>query len=384
MSTQFADEWILKALTPQKLRLYLSHKGWSQVQHRNPNIVVYTKQDERAGDNVSIVIPASMTLGDYPRRMIESVRCIASLSDVEPLYLAQQLAYWDRDVLRMRLMTRAADTSSIPLEVASALIAELRDFVGFAACAETDPKPFFVKAGGIAKEFVEQCRFGHTFIGSFGLSVESPLPLDPNMPLPHVPSERPFSRAVMERIAIGSAFMEAAIEQDSLDPLIKNYATGFNANMCEKLTEIIKAADDQNLQYAVIWSPEIDTKSGLVRKQEFALREPARAALTEAAKALHKEDEFGETIIMGKVTVLRSDQPPLQTDEFEFAERAITVLWEPQKKQYVNLRVALPLNEYRQACDAHKNGKRISITGRPTKEGKFWILANAHSFSVVG
>ncbi|MDY0148940.1 MAG: hypothetical protein RBT03_02495 [Kiritimatiellia bacterium] len=383
MSTQFLEEWILKALTPQKLRLYLGHQGWVQVQHRNPNILLYKKQDGRVGGKVSIVVPASMTLGDYDRRMIESVRCLASFSGLEPRYLAQQLAYWDRDVLRMRLMTRSGDTSSIPLEMASALIAQLRDFVGFAACAETDPKPFFVKAGGIAKEFAEQCRFGHTFSGSFGLTVESPLPLDPNMQLPHVPSERPFPRAVMERIAIGFVLMEEAVEQDSLDPLIKNYTTGFNANMCEKLTDIIEASSDQRLRYAVIWSPEIDTKPDLVRKQEFTLHRPAYEALTEAAKALHKEDEFEETTIVGKVTVLRSDQPPLHTDEFEFAERAITVQWEPKKKQYVNLRVALPLDEYRQACDAHKNGKRIRITGKPAKEGKFWVLSNEHDFSVV-
>lgn len=83
------------------------------------------------------------------------------------------------------------------------------------------------------------------------------------------------------------------------------------------------------------------------------------------------------------VNDLRSEKPLLNTQEFELASRTIVILWEIEKQQTLHVHIELPLDLYREACDAHKNGKEIRILGKPRKGGKFWTLLDHHGFEVI-
>jgi hypothetical protein len=105
----------------------------------------------------------------------------------------------------------------------------------------------------------------------------------------------------------------------------------------------------------------------------------ARAAATE----LEKVEKFPDSVVEGRVVVLRSETPP-GLDEQQKFEHVITMFWEKEKDQAVRIRVPLSPQQYMQACDAHKNGRAIRIFGVPEKQGKFWVLTKPHDFTVLG
>ena len=64
---------------------------------------------------------------------------------------------------------------TILLEVATGYITGIRSQLAATATTEIQPDPFFLRVKKEATQYADACRFGHTFRGSFGFTVESPI-----------------------------------------------------------------------------------------------------------------------------------------------------------------------------------------------------------------
>ena len=140
---------------------------------------------------------------------------------------------------------------SLPLEIAAESISNLKEFIGYAAYTHSNPQPFFDKAGAISAEFAKHCLFGHTFQGSFGLTIECPFPVVPVLPMEGIEPVVPIERQVFERVANGLVILRESVAKESIDPLLAGYLTGFSANMCRKLAEIYEKADGRRIEYDI-------------------------------------------------------------------------------------------------------------------------------------
>jgi len=288
---------------------------------------------------------------------------------------------WDRDILRMRFFKMVGHEDSLPLEIAAESISNLKEFIGYAAYTHSNPQPFFDKAGAISAEFAKHCLFGHTFQGSFGLTIECPLAVVAVLPMDGNKPDVPIERQVFERVANGLVILRESVGKDSIDPLLAGYLTGFSANMCRKLAEIYEKADGRRIEYDISWSPQLYTACEHVWKP-FVFEGRAYDFARIAAVELEKAEKFPESVIEGRIVVLKSEMPPGLDEQAEF-EHIITMFWEREKGQLVKIRVPLSPQQYMQACDAHKEGRAIRIFGVPEKSGKFWTLTKARDFTVL-
>jgi hypothetical protein len=162
--------------------------------------------------------------------------------------------------------------------------------------------------------------------------------------------------------------------------LVAGFKTGMNANMCEKLAEAYEVLEGRDLHFSLSWSPEIKAIS-FPEGISCSLRIDTYEYLKEAAKELQRVDRPIETVISGHIIMLRSEEG-ISGNQQSF-ERMITMLWEVEKNVEVKIRVPLSTTEYRLACDAHKDGRKISIKGFPIKEGKYWHLEKPSNFVVL-
>jgi len=372
----------IDSLSPRQVSAFLRRKGWKSQAFPNPDLLVFLSPDD---DGASIVLPASEAFADYPAKLRGCLRSLSFIYDIDVLELVHQIAYWDRDVLKIRLESPLQAEQLLPLDYASQMIAKYRDFIAFAAATEAAPRKFYAKLTRSGLEFAKQCMFGHTFIGSFGLTIECPLTLEAELPIPDAPQPRPFQRAVTERIATGYNDMVHAMEADDPEIIVRNHSAGFSGNMCELLNDIYTISAGRSISNRMIWSPELRPPKHLISLDKpFRLNDRSYRILKAASEALHTVDEPEEDKgIVGRITRLQSDKPPVASDEFEIASRTIVVLWEIEKRQPLRMHIELPLEQYRQACDAHKNGRKISIFGKPKKDGRFWRLKEHHSFKII-
>lgn len=373
---------LIDTLTPNQVSAFLRRKGWRIQAYPNPNLMVFEAPQD---DDLSLVLPSAREFADYPAKLRDSIRMLATLYDKDPQTIVHQIAHWDRDVFKIRLESPRHGEQLLPLNYASQMIEKYRDFVAFAAATEVAPRKFFSKLTGAGREFAENCMFGHTFVGSFGLTIECPLGLTPQLPLPDVPQPRPFHRAVTERIATGYANTAIAADKEDPNIIVQNHNSGFSGNMCDILTDIYELSEGRSVSHRMIWAPELQPPEHLlVTERPIGLDERAYRVLKAASEALHTIEEPDEDkIIVGRITSLRSDMPPVHTEEFELSTRTIIVLWEIEKQQPLRIHILLSLDQYLIACDAHKNGRKIRILGKPRKSGKYWHLFDQHGFEVM-
>jgi hypothetical protein len=365
----------------KELETYLKLHGWNLKEQSNERIHFYATQADAEGAYSSLVIPTSEHFSDYRMRIMEAIGLLAEYErhTVEATIL--RVRSWDKDILRARVFSQNDNIYNLPLDAASDAIAELKKFVGYAAYTETEPKPFFDKAGGVSKDFTGTCRFGHTFEGSFGFNIECPLSLQQTLPLQGVDQYVPFERNVMDRIATGLNDLRSAIENDDIEQIVQNYHLGFNANMCRAMEDLYKSLEGRRIEYNFLWCPEVITEN-TSDWHPFIFEGRAFEFICEAARRLESVEDQLDSLIKGRVVQLKSEVPPGADEQGEF-EHLITMFWEREKGSAIKIRVPLTPSQYQAACDAHRDGRRIKVRGVPTKKAKFWELTKPHDFSTM-
>jgi hypothetical protein len=360
---------------------YLHFIGWTPVDHPNTRVQIFQAPEDELGGRASVTVPASPDLRDAGGIINEAASIIAEYTKAPLGRICDSVLRWDRDILRTRFFSVLGSEDTLPLGIAADAVAELKELIGYSAYTHTNPQPYFDKAGGISGEFTKHCLFGHTFHGSFGLTIECPFEVTQNLELEGVDPIIPFNRQVFERLANGLITLRQAVSSESIDPLLQGYQTGFSANMCRTLAELYEKADGRRVEYDFSWSPQLHTRYERDWKPvvfEGRAYEIARVAATE----LERSEKHPDSIVEGRVVILRSDMPPGLDEQAEF-EHIVTMNWEREKTQNVRIRVPLSPTEYIAACDAHKTGRAIRIFGVPVKSGKFWTLTKTHDFVVL-
>lgn len=372
-------------LKPQDLARFLRLHSWKPIPLKSPGLIAFTGAPDKEGEKVEIILPTVGDESSVARNLASALNTLSVLLDRPGSEVIRLILGVDRDIFGSRLADTQAAHGSISLERAVQVVENLRDLFSYAACTEEDPRTSFAKATSIGAKHAKACRFGHTFAGSFGFVVESPITVSPAPQLLNAEeaglpaSASPFERRVLERIMRGIAFTQEAVTAGSPEPLIMKFKEGFNANLCETLMELLQTVDEANTEFSVGWSPEWVAPKTI--PTSIRLEGKALKYLESAGRYLRSPEQSAEITLTGLLINLRSKSAPTETED-DGSSHQVTIEGIDNKGAERTLRVVLNPADYRAACDAHRDGKNVSITGRLEKEAKFWVLMAPKDFKV--
>ena len=127
-------------------------------------------------------------------------------------------------------------------------------------------------------------------------------------------------------------------------------------------------------------------------ERSVRLERKIKPFLDSAASYLRSEEEGEEITVNGRIVQLKSKFVPFadedENEEEEFdnlpnAERLATISYTDKSKRVFAVKVNLNQRDYLAACDAHKCGQDISVTGILEKRKKYWHLLRPKQFSVM-
>lgn len=231
---------------------------------------------------------------------------------------------------------------------------------------------------------VEHYRFGHTFAGSFGFTILSPII---HLPTPYVqmnlfgeaPPEPvpPIERRVMERIIRGLSNTRQAVRGNDPQLLIREYASGFNGNMCQS---IVRMSQDKRvpIEYKVFWSPKVKPADDVDETQSFELSELSYDYLEYAANELKKlKPEY--VTVRGRIVGLSSKDNPLGAT----AHRSVIIRGRYREDMRpVDIIVELNKDDYVTASQAHIEWVIVEVNGVLSRSGYNWRLTDATDFKI--
>ncbi len=372
----------LPACRLDALKRFLKLKNWSLTDSNEVSLVYEGPLDD-VNRPIRLILPSNGEFTDSPFMISKALNLLSAIEGCSIQSMCQTIMNLGCDFLRPRIIT-PSNVANISLVLAKKVINDLHGLVYDSACLEEDAQPFFAKRRSIGKKYVERCRFGQTFPGSFGLTVEMPIspPSSENKELV------PFERRIMTRIARGLIAIRKSSQEADVSILTNDYKQGFNANLYETMQDLMESLQDCHIEFGFSWSPEYALPQEVANVSMVRLVPDSVLPFLETAnKLLRRSSESQDAIIIGKIVQLRGEGR-IGEEEFDDLDgsngsRMIVIDWETEKGKSSLIRVFLSSEDYRSACDAHRDGKSISIKGRPEKPGKHLILTSPTDFKVV-
>lgn len=134
---------------------------------------VFVRGNDPGG--VELVVPHTLDLADAQRLMARVLRALAEMRRVTLIDIVTDVLSVGFDVIMSTIPTEYVVQETVAFDRARRLINGMRDVLASTATAELEPRPFFSRLKREGAEHADNCRFGHTFKGSFGFTLESPI-----------------------------------------------------------------------------------------------------------------------------------------------------------------------------------------------------------------
>jgi hypothetical protein len=222
------------------LRRYLGAVGWRRALDVRPRSVALPAQYEqiwrqliegRTGaqrnfevfqlstpglEDVEIVLPRDRNASDFLTRMESAIRTLSELEDRPAEQIIADVRAVGFDVVRSRIPDELVRDDTVHLMTAANYITGVKDLLAATATTEIDPAPYFLRVKKEGADYAEACYFGHTFRGSFGFTIESPVSPNSAPPLFDIQQTPPFERRVIQRLARGIGDICDAVRQDDV------------------------------------------------------------------------------------------------------------------------------------------------------------------------
>jgi hypothetical protein len=356
------------------LEQYIKNHGWTKVNdYISKKNVLYRGFENDQGHPLEMFVPVNTHFNDFYLRLRDIVSVLAVIQKRTVSEIINDITRSNRDIFRISVPN--AGQGGIPLSYAADSVNAIKNLYMYAASSEVISLPFFDKPILAGQHHASICEFDHTFQGSFGFTINSPVTSDIQLVL-FDKVDIPFERRVMERIVRSLDLIQKSVDNHDADILVNNYDIGLNSRMCESLLDLSNNKT-KNIELNVDWSYRFEVSEDIKNKFMWHLSEEAYLNIEYAANELKKIEPQILTII-GTIITLHSTRNPVSDDNFT---GQVTVKTRYDNRA-VDVKVSLGKDGYAVALDAHGRGARIKITGMLFKKGNSWKMVEVEDINL--
>ncbi|ACE91187.1 hypothetical protein RHECIAT_CH0002230 [Rhizobium etli CIAT 652] len=366
--------------TKQSIMRYLVRQGWKQQTSRDGALTRFVRAEDDGRPAVNIFFSTESAGDDADNAelaaALETIRQVYELTESGLRAMLVSLSF---DKILATVPDDYLRHESIELRAARSYLNGMKGVIAASATTVITGARSFRRTVKEAKEFADGCRFAHTFKGSFGLAIESPVGLNDQTLMPFAEPELPLGRKTLRRIAVGLESLKTAYAQNDLEPIL-SAPEGLNANMCNELVGIIEGTGIPRIELSFVLSPEWEPEAPL--PAPFKIETRYRDILKDAAARLAKDDTEAEVSIFGRIVNLHAAGNPsdLMDDD---ADRVIQVNWDSPNLGMVKVSISLDPARYLVAVEAHRQGQPITIQGKLRRKGRLWSLHDPGDLTVL-
>lgn len=351
------DESLLTKVQPTHLRGYIRSSGWTRIPTTNQaftHIAIFRKKDDE------VLVPQKTDFGDYARRIGDIVETLSSVEKRSKFQVLNDILIPSSDILRFRVAGSTSGDGTIPLSEGLGLIAGSKKALLASAHQVLQPQRFHPRLKRAeADEFLNSCKLGQTergsFIATFICPVASKIEFDDSEVSGS--SSDPFSRKVTSCLMRGVGAILKAIDQDDLGPIKKqdDVSAIVSANLCDAIVEMQPSAMT-NLTITASWAPTLGVPANV--SSQLEIRRDYIPAIEELAKDLRPQFQPQNDLFIGKIDSLHGS-----AGENGRVQGDIILAFIYDDGELLRAKLNLGPDDYALACDAHKQGKYVQVTG---------------------
>ncbi|WP_157492316.1 hypothetical protein [Geothrix fermentans] len=370
----------------EELGTYLVVKGWRKQPSNDRRCESFISPEmDDFGEPINILLPTRSEVFDSHPLIETALGVLSSYYESSKEQLAKNLVAMNSDIIRKKVPSRRAD--SIPIGTATKV---LDSFISIGNDANRIEKSMTLQQKTKLPPFGEMSRLGHTFPGSFGFTVFTPLPdsiqedLGTAIHQGDQTPQVPFERRVIERIAREISAVSQATESKDIAPLVEESYFGVSRRLCDSMASLWGKQSNLELEYEFEWSSRWKMAEGadFLSKPIFLTPE-AKPFLQMASKQLQLQETPAYQVVTGVVSDLHKVYGDFAKTEKD-RKRMITIMWEPIPKQIRRVQVVLNPVEYQKVVQAHNSDRIIRIEGLIIRKAPLYQLIDPRNLQVLG
>lgn len=365
-------------IEPSLITRYLLHSGWLADAFGQKISRVYFKDE--APDPVEIFFEKQAGLEEKKKEVFFALKTISEFYERAIEDISNDIKSLTYDQITSKIPNEYVVNDTIQLHVASQYINQMHNFLASSATTELTGERHFKRTRKEAIEYAERCRFGHTFRGSFGFLIESPVGLNDAPTLDLGAEPLPLNRRIVERIAVGLSAYSEAVETQNPGVIVRQ-GDGFSANMCDAMADVIEETDVSKMIIGIKLSPEWRSEK-FAERLVFSIEHKNVELLRAAAKSMRVDEKPRPVTVFGRIRRVETDGNPADLLD-DPAPKEIEINWASDDNTLLHVRLTLPNADYSEAVEAHKSGKPVSVSGMLIRVGRSWRLDKPENFKVI-
>lgn len=380
-SIDFMD--LTDQINPHAVVKYLLDTGWLQYKTKKTYIKIF-QRNTRNGDFYQVTIPIDKTLSDYKEAMFEAIEQISLFEGQSTEQLMLYLLNPNTDILKIRLQKKNIETGSILFDDAINLFENAKKLIAATAQDVIHPKQIHQgRQEEAVSQFISNCKFGQTEIGSYVISVVCPFAeLDDSAKYKQLSffsdeeqCANSLTRKVTNRIMSNISTIKDNIDNGDMNKLISEEGDIISANFYEALTGMNIAEQDTSIEFIAKWSPVVKTNCYI--NDKIVLTHDYYQPITSVIEKL-KENINTHTKVVGRVKRLESIP-----DASKRTSGKVTIVYLDENGYKQTVSIQLNRDDYIKAIEAHESGSHVEVIGEIENSGKRVNSMSVESFSII-
>jgi len=343
---------------------YLCDLNWQEFPSKRDRVKIF--QLETKDEFYQVDLPVSRELHDYGPAMYRAVESIAMSTQKSVEQIILELINPLSDILRLRITEPSIENGSILFEDAIGFYDNAKKLLTATAMDIIRPQLYHVgRPDNVITEFVNNCRFGQTEIGSYVVSIVCPIykvERDRIQQLSFFDDKdecaNSFTRKVINKLITSVNMVKDDIEQGAFDKIFHQNADAQNfvsANFLDALNGINIHRDNSRLYITAKYAPTIH--GNMLPVPSASISHDHYEPINSMVKKV-KSSQESEKNIIGLIKKLDAAPDPAIRKE---GNVSIVFLDDAQKKRSAS--VVLSKEDYDTAIEAHRHGRYVKIVG---------------------
>lgn len=363
-------------ITAASVDRYLQLNGWIRnYNFANKNLMVFnfSKNKEK-----SIALPILESFDDFYTTLSGILQKLSFLENRDIRDILKDISTTFIDRLEFRVISKATDDGKLPIEYAAECINGLRELILYSACAEQNARPICFRATDLAKGYLENFKLAQTEKGSFIINIDIQVVDEANeqIVLDDCGDVSSFEHKIVKRISTAIAQVDEVVKNKKpLSEIAQNaYENGITANMCEALLKLKPERVEAQIAATIRYASAITKKTGITEKIDIQTNH--FLVMNELSKI------YRDNVLVQDVTLVGIIRTLSKRNIDEEVEKTIRLYTTFEGKNRT-VTIELENEQYRIACDAHKDGLEVRVAGELDMSGRHWIITKVTEFTLA-
>lgn len=361
---------------------YLGRLGWSKTPTTRSGIIAYLEPSEQ--NQLEIFLPTSEQVPGYRSLISDAIRILSYYEDSDEHIIKRSIQSLDYDLHSYRVLKA---NNSISITLLEGILSSAKQT--FKESVKIEQSIFLRTLSNTDRGrensvrdqveiFIDNCNFCHTWHGSFGVTLESPLCI-PSFGLDFEIPE-PLGRKASKRILRGMATINEATELSSSSYLVDKMSAN-DILIFSSYPLLQEHIQTQSIEYSMTFSPVIENGAELKSSNKFEIRPKTLRLIERAVEQVKQPETEYDTEIIGFPETISAAQDVLLNNVD--GERKVTVKGVCRELSSISIKLDLSLEDYKKAIRAQDEAKTVRVGCRIKKKQKGWEAIKLYHFDLI-